>query len=416
MQVTALTPPRRLIIVSTDIPHAHSFAGLSASMMTLFGYIEHFAKAGWPILHLILSDRPRRNPESLAAYKKEIAQWPHVEVLVWEEAGFLQPRSRSYQQFRSLPLPGSIETSLKAFQPDAIFCLDVFAASVLENTAIAPVLTQVHDPKFQTLWYHALYEAKEHPRFLLQLPINYLRSHLWAQFYKRTLRHAARVITVAKSTEGQIKNLGVEARYVPMAWPEEEGKEKQVALRAEPSFLFLGNLSGLGSRSALHFLLDRLYPHLVTRFGEGKFTLFICGAHTLPKWVKDKIAPMREVQFLGFVDDLASLMRSCHGVLAPMDVKVGNRTRIITAMALGVPVIAHSNTALGNPALVDSVTCYLANDPVQFAERMERAFRRGPEVLEIIQKARIVFDTQFRPDSATELLAQEIQTMISHPK
>ena len=86
--------------------------------------------------------------------------------------------------------------------------------------------------------------------------------------------------------------------------------------------------------------------------------------------VANLIADNPEFQWLGFVPDIDSVITACHAVLFPIDVAVGNRSRILTALCKGALVIAHRNVALGNPALVDGRTCALAATPEEFIDRM----------------------------------------------
>lgn len=400
----------RILVCSANVPQPAATKGLSASMMTLYGYVDTFRKKGWPILHVLALDK-RADPAMLEAYRKDIES-SGGEVVVWTSEFATYPRKHSWSDFHAATVPDEVRTKIRAFRPDAGFCLDVFAAAVLQPLPEVPLLVQVHDPKFQTLWYHALYETREHPAHALRLPFDWLRVRAWKRFYRDTLLQVKRVIAIAKSTEYQLGLLGVPSHYVPISWPEAQRPASVPARPTQPTFLFLGNLSGVGSRSALHFLLEHVYPRIVQHWGKGGFIVNICGPHTASAWTMSAIAARPEIRFLGYVDDVESLMLSCHAVLAPIDVKVGNRTRILTAMSLGVPVIAHANTALGNPSLVDGETCFLANDAPTFVERMDRAYQGGPAIDRMVTAAKTAFDTQFAPDAAGKLLVRELEAML----
>jgi len=408
-------PGSRIVVCSAGIPHLHTFKGLSASMMTLYGYLDHLKKSGYTILHVLLLEEAAVKQDLLDSYRKEMEKPGVFEVLIWRMERIWQPRKRSYHPHVMTIAPQEIIDGIRAFRPDALFFLDVYSAGPIIHHHIAPALVQVHDPKFQTLWYHSLYSLRETPWKILDVLAEWVKCKLWKDFYRDVLKNAARVITVAKSSERELASIGIPAHYVPMAWPDarKENHPQSPNLPAKPTFLFLGNLSGLGSRSALHFLLEQVYPKLVALWGQNGFIIHICGAHTLPPWVAEKIKPMPEMHFMGFVDDLESLMLTCHAALAPIDVKVGNRTRILTAMSLGVPTVNHTHTALGNPALIDGETCYLATDPAVFAERMKRTVERGPEVETIIKNARMVFETQFESKAATDALQRELAAMLA---
>jgi glycosyltransferase involved in cell wall biosynthesis len=125
------------------------------------------------------------------------------------------------------------------------------------------------------------------------------------------------------------------------------------------------------------------------------------------------IADKPEIQQLGFVDDLAGVLATCHAALAPIDVPVGNRSRILTAMALRGLVIAHSNTALGNPDLVDGKTCYLAGDAAGFASAMAAAVDDPARREAIIERAFRCYGERFHPERATARLARRVATLLA---
>ena len=107
-----------------------------------------------------------------------------------------------------------------------------------------------------------------------------------------------------------------------------------------------------------------------------------------------------EIDFRGYIEDLDPVMDECHALLAPIDVPVGNRTRILTAISRHLPVIAHANTALGNPDLIDGETCYLANTAAEFAERIRRAVNDPSQATRIADAAFQSYRNNFSPERA----------------
>jgi hypothetical protein len=138
----------------------------------------------------------------------------------------------------------------------------------------------------------------------------------------------------------------------------------------------------------------------------------LAGRGALPDWVLATIADKPEFQLLGFVEDLAGALANCHAVLAPIDVPVGNRSRILTAMALRGLVIAHANTALGNPDLVDGESCYLASDAPGFAAGMAAAIDDPARRDTLIDRAFRCYDEHYRPDRAASRVALRVKTLL----
>lgn len=170
---------------------------------------------------------------------------------------------------------------------------------------------------------------------------------------------------------------------------------------------FFGTLQALGSRSALNFIIRKIYPLAKTEFGANGFRIKICGAGKFSAWAERQLAEKPEIEFLGFVDDLGTLFSQCHAVIAPIDTPIGNRSRILTAMANRLLVIAHENTALGNPDLVDGRTCFLAKTPVQFVSKMRQATNAGGFAEILKDRALAVYQTKFAPEQAVTALMKE---------
>ncbi len=402
--------PLRLVVCSTGIPHAHWYKGLSASLITLYHYVAEMKSAGVRLCHVLILDKKNDDPDLLAAYKAAMEEKDVLDLLVWRTPSFIEPRGHSYHPIVPRRLPDEFVADVRQFKPDALFMLDAYATASLQHERIAPVVVQVHDPKFQTLWHHSLFALRERPSRFPHVAADLVQCWRWRQYYQRALRDVDSVLTVASSAERLLRRAGISAKHFPMGWPEiAPYDEHRPPSSGTPTFLFQGNLAGLGSRSALHFLFEKAYPHMRRQWGKGGFVINLCGSRSLPSWAERMIGNLPEVRFLGFVDDLAALMRSSHAVLAPIDVPVGNRTRILTAMSLGVLTIAHRVIADGNPHLVDDVTCYLADDPAAFVERMVRAYTRPEDARRITREARAVYERQFHPRPATEALLAEIE-------
>jgi glycosyltransferase involved in cell wall biosynthesis len=219
------------------------------------------------------------------------------------------------------------------------------------------------------------------------------------------------VLVASHSSVAALARLGIKAEYAPYPWP--ETGHVQAPQPAElPTFLFFGQLGGLGSRSALHFMFEKVYPRLRRRWGPEGFRILIAGAGEFPDWAVRLVDGLKEVERMGFVEDLGVVLRRCHAALFPIAVPVGNRSRILTAMAYGVPVIAHRNCALGNSNLVDGETALLAADASGFAERMERIVREPALARSVADRAYSCYKAHFHPEPAGARLAARVQDLL----
>jgi glycosyltransferase involved in cell wall biosynthesis len=162
----------------------------------------------------------------------------------------------------------------------------------------------------------------------------------------------------------------------------------------------------------LHFLTGPVYQRLLGLWGENGFKILIAGRTALPGFAQEALKQKPEFEFLGFVEDLDRLMSGCHAVLAPIDVPVGNRCRILTTMSKGQLIIAHKNTALGNPDLVHGETCLLAGNAEDFVNCMRIAVERPEEVDLIKKKAWQSCCLRFSPEAVLNRLATELKRLL----
>jgi glycosyltransferase involved in cell wall biosynthesis len=392
---------KRLLLCSTDFPHPSR----GASMVVLYHYVLHFRRMGFDVLHVIpIQDRKGVAAEE-AEYRSTMGDEGNFRITVHPVKALYEdrPNKTVFKPVRLAVKSAEIAALVGDFRPDVIFCFDILSAALVKDAVSGPKVVWLGDLNFQTFWYHAWYAFRERWIHARRLPPALINSRVWRRFYRDTLEGMASVIVCAKLSESALNACGTPSTYLPFPWPCEVSRDVAAApTRAvKPTFLFLGNLVGLGSRSALHFLLGSLYRRLIEEWGRNGFEIQICGMHGLPPWVEKLVAAKPEIRYLGFVEDLENLMRQCHAVIAPIDVPVGNRTRILTAMAARVPAIAHGNTALGNPALIDGETCLLANDAKSFSLKMRRVFEDEAFSRAISEKAFESYRSLFNPETAS---------------
>jgi glycosyltransferase involved in cell wall biosynthesis len=398
---------RRVLICSAGIPHETR----GASTVLFFHYVAHLRAAGYQILHLLLLEGDAWPNEELGAYERKVAELGRFEVLACRASRFVD-QGRTKHQLREAAIQPA-RGKADAFAPDLILAFDLLAAWVTASVTAERRVVWLGDLNFQTIWYHALYAVQENKRALIHVPSNWLLCRTWKRIYIDVLRHADTVIVASHSSVAELASLGITAEYEPYPWPSLNPPAAGTGIVPPlPTFLFFGTLTGLGSRSALHFTLTRLFPALREVWGAYGFRVLLAGRGEIPVWARGMMEDKPEFQQLGFVDDLSALMSRCHGVLVPIDVPVGNRSRILTAMAGRALIIAHANTAFGNPDLVDGQTCYLAANVADFVVRMRRAVDDRTAAHEIVERAYACWRDHFRPEAAAARLAARITDLL----
>ncbi|PSN16419.1 hypothetical protein C7293_02620 [filamentous cyanobacterium CCT1] len=109
--------------------------------------------------------------------------------------------------------------------------------------------------------------------------------------------------------------------------------------------LFVGTEYHFPNKDGVNWFLEEIAPTIFEKFG---LRLHVVGSWSQETKQRYKDHPS-QVIFTGFVDDLSSLIKSSI-YISPMRLCGGLRAKILTAMAQGMPVIAHSQSLIGNSA------------------------------------------------------------------
>lgn len=394
---------KRVLVITHGIPHPHR----GASSVLFFWYTNALKTTGHSIVHLVLDTQRTGADQELRDYTYAIETGPDFRV-VREVLPVYQ--AFSYWNFSIEPMfpPARTVADIERFDPDATVCFDIVAAAVAKKLGRPNLLIWLGDLAYQTVLYHALHDAVSNPVKVFRLPRVLLICAVWKRFYRNTLKGQGNVIVASKSSEDLMAAISVSAKYLPYPWPGADPEREHQEKYTVPTFIMFGTLGALGSKSAFYFLLKKVYPILVAHWGENGFQILIAGSREMPKWVKEALGVCPAIKFLGFVDDLAALVDQCHAVLAPISVPIGNRSRIVTAMSMCSVVIAHKNTALGNPELVSGENCFLAESAKDYAGYMRRAFESPAEAEKIGRAARLKYLETFEPGVASQLLLRSL--------
>lgn len=400
---------KRIVVTVHGVPHPSE----GASTVLFYWYIAALRAAGFEILNvLLLDDGSMGDGRQLDAYNNVVAAWDRFEVLVCRSPKFVVP-GVSGIRFDERAFE-SVEPRVRAFNPDVILCLDFVSAVAAKTWPRAARVVWLGDLAFQTGWYHTRYSYAERQVGLKVLVGTALVIWHWRRAYKNILRHFDKILASSKMQEEVLRGIGVPgAVYLPYPWPATPPRNRSIEESSIPTLLFIGTLQGLGSRSAFRVLIGEIYPALIRAHGQSGFKIIVCGRGGLAAWVKQSFESRPEFEYRGFVDDIEGLMSQCHAMLVPIDVPVGNRSRILTAWAQRLLVIAHRSTALGNPDLVDGETCYLAATPEEFVDRIGRAVREPVVARRVAEQGYRAYQDKFSPAAAARLLLTEIGIVMS---
>jgi glycosyltransferase involved in cell wall biosynthesis len=215
------------------------------------------------------------------------------------------------------------------------------------------------------------YYAHQLPRFLSK-PAGWVAARL-LRHEARTLdrrelevaREADAVSLVAAAEADRLeRRSGVPVACLPMSI---QVPETPADIRASDprSIVFVGGLDYFPNEVAVRWFASEV----ASRLGSPpRFRLTVVGR--APEGVAAKLRSP-SIRFVGYVDDVA-LELSCHrAFVAPMVEGTGVKTKVLEAMAVGLPVVT-TTAGVRGLAMEEGVHCLIADTGEEFVEKLER--------------------------------------------
>ncbi len=374
-------------------------------MVLFFHYIKAILQARYNVLNIILVPDIGSQKSAIDSYHRSLTLFRYFSIAPVETGKeILIPSRFSIQQ--NLKVKNQVEGLILNHSAEVLLVFDIAAAAIVESIKIDKKILWLGDLNFQSGWYHFMYALREDWRKHRWWPYALAQRVAWKRLYKRLIPEYEICIVASKSSEAALAKLDIRATFLPYPWSNEGAVDRDYKrIRpSTPTFLFFGNLVGLGSRSSLHFLFSELYPRLLAHWGPNGFHIIIGGSDELPNWVSRIIDQYQEIEFIGFIRDLTKRISDVHAVLVPIDVPVGNRSRILTAQAKRGLVVTHRNAALGNSFLLHGKNCLLADSADEFLACMVESVENDIESLRIIDQAENSYLDHYSPEIATKYL------------
>ncbi|AEG17006.1 glycosyl transferase group 1 [Desulfofundulus kuznetsovii DSM 6115] len=194
-------------------------------------------------------------------------------------------------------------------------------------------------------------------------------------------RQADAVIAVTPLEAEMISRLapGVKTVVIPIiadAWPQVNPFSSRQGL------LYVGNFFHPPNADAVFYLVDHIWPHLQKDLPGVE--LYIVG-HNPPREIRDRAAD--GIKVTGYVPSLAPYFGQCRLMVAPIRYGAGIKTKIVEAMAAGLPVVTTSMGAEGM-GLQPGENVLLADDPVSFSRAVAALYQNQSLWDRLSQKGR----------------------------
>jgi glycosyltransferase involved in cell wall biosynthesis len=166
--------------------------------------------------------------------------------------------------------------------------------------------------------------------------------------------------------------------------------------RRPDKLLFVGTQYHFPNKDAIEWFLEEIALEIFKKFS---LRLYVVGSWSQETIQKYKDHPS-QVVFAGYVDDLNPLINSSIYV-APIRLCGGLRAKILTAMAQGMPVIAHPQALIGNSAKhMESVM--VADDATSFRVAVEYLLADLDRTFTLCKKAQELMRTSYSQSFVAE--------------
>lgn len=384
-----------LVVVTGDLPNK----SIGASTIVFYQFINYLLNKNNKVFVLSINlkkIRKKKIDNFLKSFNNSNVRL--IETVYFKKFFDFNRYNILLKKIKTQELGNNTLKKINKIQPDKILALDITAASFSKQISSKNLYIWLGDLNFSTIWYHFYYNFKGLLKFYVYFFYIKILIKKWKSFYKETLINSKN-ISGTNSNIKALKKIGIISKYNPYPWPNFNkiiNKEKNKV----PSFIFFGNLNGLGSKSAINYLLNFIYPAYQRIWGNDGFIIYVCGSYKLPANFEKKIKKLKNLKLMGFYKDLNNLASSCHGCLFPIDVPVGNRSRVVTAMASGWPIIAHKNVSIGNPSLVSKKNCLLAKNATDFSYYSKMLYENKNLRKKITLNALKTYNLYFNPKKA----------------
>jgi len=134
------------------------------------------------------------------------------------------------------------------------------------------------------------------------------------------------------------------------------------------TLIFAGGMSWYPNRDAMLFFCKKIWPVLKKRWPDVKMTII---GRNPPKYILKLAQQDSNLIVTGFVDDVRPYLEKAHVYVCPIRDGGGTKLKILDALAMGKPIVAHPIAVEGIDVEVEK-HIFLAKKPSEFVQQIER--------------------------------------------
>lgn len=366
-----------------------------ASLRVYYEYIRFFVNDNFDITIIYFAEKNEK--------KFKFSHKKNVNIIFLEKKNHLLPNK--FKLINNLNEQETIESILIKFRIQMVVAFDIVAISQLSSSILIPKIGWLGDLRFLTNKFNFYFSVKENFKNITSFFYNFVQNILIRNFYKINLNKLDKIIVSSFSSVNELKKLNFKSEFLPYPWPE---KFSKTVLKIKiPTFLFFGNLSGLGSRSSIIEIINNIYPKMLMKFGNKKFKILVGGINFKNSYLnRIDLDQFPEINFIGYIKNLEKIAPECNAFIFPGKVPIGNRCRLLTCLASEILLIVSESVTLGNNYLKNKYNSLVAKNTNEFIEHMFFSFY-NPEACKVItENAKQTYNNNYRPKEAIKKLKE----------
>jgi len=186
--------------------------------------------------------------------------------------------------------------------------------------------------------------------------------------------------------------------------------QKKMDIEQEEAIVFTGSYRDPSNEDAVLWFILNVWPLLLTKNPGLKF--YVVGPAPTPAMLQ--LAEQNTgVHVVGNVDDLRNYLQRAKVFVCPVRLGAGIRTKVLEAMAAGIPIVSTVLGMEGVPALAGE-NCFMADEPNLMAEYTELLLHDSALSASIAEHACTLVEERFAWEKSIDRLEQTLLRIIHH--
>lgn len=212
------------------------------------------------------------------------------------------------------------------------------------------------------------------------------------------------IVSISKSYVSFLPNKEEAVEYGALYLPNISTirKDKYEINTPNHSILFIGRLTWPPNHNGLDYFIDRFWNDIIQQVPNAN--LIIAGTG-LPNKLKEKWSLLKNIHYLGFVDDIYEFYSKGNIVICPIYAGAGTNIKVIEAMSMGKAcVLSHSSTRGYEDILEHSHNVFVDQDNASFSKHVVALLTNDSLRNEIAENAYKTASTYFSQESVDKIV------------